>query len=355
MGRPFLHRPLVSLELRRVLRSGATLFTVALALFVTGADWIPQTQGELEGALARGLVRQGIWSAALLVLLPAATLGAAGILHRWRRGEADWLGSRPTGRVAALASAWLGSTLGGILLLAVVALIVEAAAGAGEATLRLERRHAMADSHRLEPGESVTFDLPATATRAGAALRVRLRPALGSGPTTDARLSVGRGAESRSAVARLATWTWLEVPLPSGEDAIECTLLNEGQGALAVLARDGVELWTPSGGEWRASLALFARACLALASLGALAIGFSAWVGSVTAGVGALCLWLIANAAALGRTAFPGADLPAVLGIAAEGRLPQELGPWAALASLIAILSGLALARPGLASWRFGR
>ena len=52
---------------------------------------------------------------------------------------------------------------------------------------------------------------------------------------------------------------------------------------------------------------------------------------------------------------LPGADLLVALTILGEGRVPAPVGAAPVVGALLLVTAGLALARPGLASWRHGR
>lgn len=360
---PLFQPLLFRLELRRALGGGFAPFALALLVVLVLAPWSTPDIVTIEpraAAVARGLQRQGIWTGALLFLVPALVWRAAGTLARWRRGDADWLGSRPTGKLAALVSTWAGTVAAGALLLAAVALFIELDVDGDAATFAYAGTSGLADVRRIEPGTARTFRMPDPGARAPAGSRVRARVTVtvGAGPTTVARLTVRRTAGDggeQTTTARVVARTWIEVELPPGPGALELELASEGAGALAVLAPDSFQLWIPGGDERRASLTIFIRSALGLAAGLALAMGFGAWVSPVTAGLGALLLWP-ALAIPLGAPGWlPAARLARALAFVGEGRLPEALDPRALLGLLACVGTGLALALPGLRSWRHGR
>ena len=296
--------------------------------------------------------RQELWTALLLGLVPVAAIQASGILPRWRAGEGDWLGSRPVGRTTALAGSWAGSTSAGLLWLALGASLVELRTNAPSEGMRLAWSQDRAEVGRLEPGQGARVELSAPPTRPGDRIRVRVRPTVGAAPTTNVRLAAARSGGGQEGTARVATRTWIEVPAPVGDGPLLLQVDVVGEGAVAWLARDSVELWTPADGT--SSLALWWRGSLLVALLGALAVGASAWMRPGPAAGAALSI--VPLGAVLGApNAWPGVGLYSALGVVGEGRIPSAGGPGLIFSALFITLVGIALARPGLASWRHRR
>lgn len=363
-GRGPLFQPLLfRLELLRTLGGGLAPFVLAVLIVLVLAPWSTPELVAIEPRaeiVARGLERQGVWTGALLFLVPALFWRAAGTFARWRQGDADWLGSRPTGRLAALVSTWAGTVAAGACLLAAVALFVEVAADGGEETFAYAGTSGLAEVRRVEPGTARVFRMPDPEGRAPAGSRVRARVTVtvGAGPTTVARLTARRAVEGggeRSATVRVLARTWLEVELPPGPGDLELEIASEGDGALAVLAPDSFQLWVPGGDERRASSTIFVRAALGLAAGLALAMGLGAWVSPITAGLGALLLWPLLELSFGAPGWLPAARLARALAFVGEGRLPEALDPRALLGLVACVALGLALALAGLRSWRHGR
>lgn len=356
---------LVRLELRRSLGPWTALAVVALAALLAAADWTPAALSHAPGAgerelaaLGRGLRRQAVWGGALLFLIPALAFHGAGLVGRWRAGEGDWLGSSPARPLGALVASWAGIALGGLAPLGATAALAEFACRGGGPTLARTWSGGPADAVHLEPrlenGQTFKCGLELGATVEGARLAVRLRPSIGAAPTTDARVSLTRDGVEREARVRLATRTWVEVELVSGPGPVVLAVENLGPGAMAVMDGESFALWSPGGAEGRASLGLLARGALAVAVTSALAVGFGAWVGAATAGLGALCALLVATAFLGAPRAWPGADLARALDPVSLGRLPEPMGfaPWLGALGLVA--AGMTLARGGMGSWRHG-
>lgn len=347
--RPRAFHPLLArLELRRAL-GGTALLILGLAVLLVTRDWT----SDLARPETHGLARQAVWSGVLLILIPLATLHAANLPHRWRAGEADWLGSRPVGRVSALTSVLAGMLAAAALLLCATAVIVELGTGAdareGE-TLALDWSRDQPQTTALAPGEHRSFtleDVPA-----GAVLSLRLMPTYGADPTTDARLTLTRSKTSNMTELRITTRTSLEARVPQGTGALEVRLTNAGSGYLAWLATNGLELWRPAANLRTSSLALALRAFLALVPLLALALGMAFFVGPWTASLGSLCIYLAAVSFLHAPTWYPGADLSRALDVVALGRLPGGIPflSWVVASVLLAL--GLGLGTLGLRSWK---
>jgi hypothetical protein len=333
--------PLVRLEFIRGLRAPAAWFAAALLSLLAVSDW---GNG--------GLARQGLWTAALLVFIPAWVSHAGGLLPRWRAGEGDWLGSRPVERGPALLAAWGGVCLAGLVWMALAAGTVELAAGGSwRDTRRLAWTQPLAEYLHLDPGQGRRFELHPPPTGAGATLRIHVRPTVGGAPTTDLRLALARGGEGHEVERHLATRGWIEAPVPAGDGPLWVQVDDLGAGALSIQGR--VELWRPTTAAALGSLGLWWRAVLLASALGALALGAAAWVGPLTATGLALCAPL-AGWTFGAPDLVPGMDLPSALGLVGEGRVPAATGGAPVLVALVLVLVGLGLARPGLASWRHG-
>lgn len=371
--RPRAFHPLLArLEFRRALGGTALLILGAAVLLVTRdwtGDWTPGSGSTGSGSAGSGssgtdgLARQAVWSGVLLLLIPLATLHAASLPHRWRAGEADWLGSRPVGPGPALASVLAGMLAACALLLAATATIVELGIGSsggslarGGETLALEWSRDRPQTTALAPGEdeySTLEDVPADAL-----LSLRLMPTYGADPTTDARLTLTRAETPDTAQThniaelRIATRATLEARVPQGTGVLEVRLTNVGSGNLAWLAEHGLELWRPAGSARNSSLALALRAFLALAPLLALALGAAVFVGPWTASLGSLCIYLAVLSFLHAPAWYPGADLVRALDVVASGRLPAAISPVSWLLAPILVALGLGLGALGLGSWR---
>ena len=355
-GPRVFHPLLARLEFRRAL-GGTALLILGVAVLLVTRDWTSDWILGQGSTGTDGLARCAVWSGVLLLLIPLATLHAASLPHRWRAGEADWLGSRPVGRGPALASVLAGMLAASALLLAATATIVElgtesstgALAQSGE-TLALEWSRDRPQTTALAPGGNEVLKLEGVP--AGALLSLRLMPTYGADPTTDARLTLTRGSTHNTAEIRIATRATLEARVPEGTGVLEVRLTNVGSGYLAWLAENGLELWRPAASARHSSLALALRAFLALIPLLALALGIAVFVGPWTASLSSLCIYLAAVSFLHAPAWYPGADLPRALDVVALGRLPGTISPLCWVLAPILVALGLGLGTLGLRSWR---
>ena len=347
---------LARLALRRALAPGVLAAWVVLLLLLLPREWAGSNalvEAAGEGAdpesVGRGMVRAGVWTMLAIAVLPLLVARAARVVAVWRAGEADWLGSRTTGRGAILASTWIGTWLGGALLLAASCGAIELRAGAGEPTLRRAGRLAIPATGWITaraPLRWTAEDAPA-----GGRARVEFGFAGDSGSAAEVVFRARRGSSERSSTARSSSRGAVEVELPPGSGRVEFEIACSRPGTRAFLASDAAELWTPCASDRAASAEILLRLVLALATWSALAIGLGAWVSAPTAGIALLAAWIPAwfgNAAAW----LPGADLWTALEIAGRGRVPPPIDPRAFAAGAVLAIVGLLLAAAGLRRWR---
>ena len=330
------------LELRRGLRAPLSIgFSVVLLLML----------------LAGGrddLARQNLWTTALVLLSLAAPIHAAGLIPRWRAGEADWLGSRPVSRAPTLLVAWGGGAAASLVLLLLGAFAIQLRCGSPEAPARLIWAQDLEEVERLDGGDERSLRLDVPTTKGGERLRVRVMPTVGGDPTTDLHLLVARDGGGTEATVRVATRTWVETEVPSGSTPLILQLVNVGTGSAAWLAPRSIELWAPVTSSWVLPLTSWWRAACLLLALTALSVGLSAWMRGATAAGAALCVFPAGHL--LDAPSWvPGRGIVPLLESVGEGRIPDHGGWPGFVATLVTVAVGLALARPGLASWRHGR
>lgn len=357
---------LTLLYLRRALHPGLAAALIVLALVLAGADWGQGTAllgTEDPELLARGLARQGVWLGLAVIVAPAAVVGAARVVARWRAGEADWLAARARGPATAVASAWLGIAIGCALACLLVLAAAELAAGpGGDAALRAAGELAPRGTDGIErlPGvEGVAWTVrdPGPAAPAGSVARLRVGMRVWSGPAADVRLTlerVGPGSSgARGEVARrLSRAGLLALELPPGPGDLRFVLARESDGAAIVVERAAAELFVPAGNELLAGLALLCHVWAALAAWTALALGLGAWMSPAGATVSVAGLQAALWLAPVAPRALPAVALPAAFARAGEGLVPAALGPAAGAATAAAVLVGLTLAVLGLRAWR---
>ncbi|MGK0481026.1 MAG: hypothetical protein ACJAQ3_000997 [Planctomycetota bacterium] len=244
------------------------------------------------------------WIFTLTLLALVTTARAASWPDAWLTGEGDWLGTAAIPRPSLLASAWIGGALGAIALAAVGALAIAARAELGTSSAitgtgtapRLEPSLLAGPSRSLilMPGETFEQPLPsaqATGSLTGSPIvrraRVRTTATMGGEAPTTFALIEGGTARKRVSVARR---TWLEIDL--APDAPSVRVTNVGEGALAVLGPDPVEIWTASSAWLGGHLRLWAHASAWLVALLSLALTLGVVMGPGVATLLALSIWL---------------------------------------------------------------
>jgi hypothetical protein len=359
-------RGLASLAARRALVPGVVAIAAAILALALRADWgagsagLVAEAGDRSAALARGSAREGVWSIAVLAILPLVLARAARVIGNWRAGEGDWLGSRAAGRGSILFATWLGTWIGGGILLAAVFLAVEASAGSFAARGPTLRR---AGEIALPRMGWITSDAPArwiagageSAWPEGSRARIELAFGTGTGAGTEATLRARRGTEERAASARFVAHGSVEVELPPGDGALAFEIACERAGSRAFVASDAMEVWEPGPRESAAGLAILARLALALATWTALAMGFGAWLSAPSAALAIAAAWIPAWLAERSPAWLPAADLWDALATAGSGRVPRAIDPAAVASSAILVAIGLALGHAGLRRWRTAR
>ena len=324
--------PFVRLEARRALLR-ATLPAMILGAI---AAWTPESADPSPGA-----ARHRIWMIGLLVLLPLATGLAADRMTRVRRGEGEWLSSRPVSPFAVITASWFGTWLAACV--GLLALIAFATYTTPENKVPfLMRQGENPNMVRIPAGATESVQL--AGYEYGVSVRVRVVPILGGGsPTTSCEVTATRGGHSISGQARVVSRTWVETYLPGETGPLVLTIKNTGAGDLAWMGGASIELWGVTGLASFVSWDIAERAALLLAAALALAAGLGAWVTTGSATGVVLCLLLVTTQG----PAFDVFGLNAALDFAAQERLPrrQDLTPTAVAAAIT--LFGLVLGRLG--------
>lgn len=353
---------LTLLSARRVTRP----VVAAVVMVAAALPLLDPAETRLEGLPAAlqvtetGAASTG-WIAALLVATAWAATSGARLVQRWYDGESAWLApTRPT-RLALAAAGVLGISLGSAAL-ALPPMVPFAILPAEGADPLLERELAAGPQRSvvLAPGDTSGIALPPVSVVAAHRLRVRLMPTVGGlGATTDARLTV-RDAEGDAAstdTVFVGGRRWAEFPLPPGGELLVVT--NVGEGALAVLGPQPVEIWRPSdafaGGHLRAA----ALAALWVAAIGALAAAAGAWVTPPIAGLLTIAAALLAATGATGGVpalSLLAAELGRGLDALGEGRAPSRPGAGALGTAVATIALASLTVAPALSRWhREGR
>jgi len=363
-----VNRGLASLAARRALAPGvivlaAAVLALALALRADGGAGsveLAAEAGERSAALARASAREGAWSIAVLAILPLLLVRAARVVSMWRAGEGDWLGSRATGRGSILLSTWIGTWIGGAILLAAAFVAVEASTGSLASRERTWRR---VGEIALPPAAWITAGSPArwtaeareTTWPAGSRARIELGFAAGTNAAAEIVLRARRASDERFARERIAGRGSVEVELPPGDAPLAFEVACEREGSRAFVVSDAMEVWEPGARESSAGLEILARLALALGAWTALAIGLGAWLSAPTAALAIAAAWIAAWLADRSPSWLPAADLWSALATAGSGRVPRAIAPITLASSAVLAAAGLALGAAGLSRWRTAR
>ena len=364
------------LEVRRTLFGAPMVLYGLWFALLLATDFSPAIGSKLNPEAersARGIAREALLGGALLWWVPLLLLRAGSIIQRWRRGEADWLGSRPTSRTQVLFGTWIGLALAGSIALTLSGWAVAYRVGPGETSWRFLGSQSLAGPRRLEPGEELTLGL-ALPTGPAAEQPMRARVYLtrtfggGSGGDNLARgaelqLELIRGDQIERATVRLHGRSRITIPVPdppsnaapTSAQRLRLRLANSSASSVALLPERTLELWSRAAREGRACFEWVTRSALALAAAAALALGLGAWVGAATAAGSTLALWLIATRAGPARIWLPGSRLLRDLEFVRDGLLPEPFEPRWILGTLACVALGIAVGVLGLRSWRFPR
>ncbi len=356
---------LSALALRRALPPPALAAVFALAALILLVDSSPpesllELAGVDPGQAERGLARRGSWLLWTAVCLPWLAHRGAATSAEWRRRDVDWLGALPVSRAWALTVSWAGITAAALTLSVLGAAISELSASrrapGPSPALRFVRTLPAPPVTLTEADEAARWSIADPRERMRAGTRVRATLALaGGGPATEVELRArraGGGAESSGSVRLASGRGRVSIPVPAGSGAVEFALTKGDDLAIATLVPEGFVLLEEDADASSSGAQVGTRVFLSGCALAGLALGLGAWMGPGLATLLALSLlpasWTLAALAPW----WPGADLPAVLGLVGEGLLPGHPGPtaWIAAAGLATL--GLAAAAWGLRGGR---
>ena len=362
-----MNRALARLAFTRSFPLAWTLFALVLTLLLASADAPGSAAGNAAlGSLGldpqqieRALSRQNTWTALLVIWLPGLLFLAASTAPGWRRGEVAWLAGAAIGRGRILASTWLGGALAGALILLTCAVVAEVHAGEGPPARRLAHETPTPRVVLLAGDPARIWQ--ATPPAAARTLRVPLVAVVG-GALPHVRLSVRRTDEPPGATGAtrhieraVAGRVTCEVPLPPGTGPLEVRLERLGEAdedGAGVAVLGAAVFTTPAASERLASVALLARAWLALCAWGALALALGTWFSGATAALGTLAVAIATWMSDSAPTWLPGRGIGRALEVIGEGFVPASLGAPEVAAAAGCVLLGLALGRAGLGTWR---
>ena len=347
---------LVALAARRALAPGVLAILAAVLVLALRADWGGAGGGAEH---ARASTREAAGSILLLAIVPLLLVRAARTVGAWRSGEGDWLGSRAAGRRTILVSTWIGTWIGGAIVLAIAFAAIELSVGSlgsGARSLRRSGEIALPKPAWIEPGSPSAWTTGEDESDWPEGARARVELAFGAGSGASAEISLRARRDSppgeRLASARIASRGTVEVEIPPGTGPLSFEIACERPGARAYVASDAMEVWEPGARESAAGLEIFLRLALALGAWTALAIGLGAWMRPATAVLALLAAWIPAWLADRAPPWLPAADLWTALATAGEGRVPEAPDPraLAVLAALAAL--GVAIGAASLSRWR---
>ena len=305
-------------------------------------------------ALARASAREGVWSIAILAVVPLLALRAARTVAGWRKGEGDWLGSRRASRGTIFLSTWVGTWIGGAAVLALAGLAIELGVGSGGPTFRRAGEIALPPAAWITPETPSRWTAREGESRWPPGSRARVERGFGAGTNASVEILLralrGDGAE-RTASARIAARGVVEVEIPEGNGPLDLEIACARAGARAFVVSDSVEVWEPGARESSASVEILARVALALLAWSALGIGLGAWLSPPTAALALFAAWTPAFLAG-DPGWFPAADLWRALEITGSGRVPHSVDPVSIATALALAAIGLAIGAAGSRSWR---
>ena len=362
-----INRQLFQLYARRSLRPGIGIALVALTALILLMNRAPEHEllsTARSAQLERGLVRADLFFLAALVLLPVLVAGAAATFQRCQATERDWMISSPAARTSLTLSIWIGLWCGTLVWLGATLGLAELLAGGAEGSLQLEDSRALTEAEWIADAQLLRWSSDFEPWTKGTQLELSAG-VLGSTTTvesfelrvlkarSEAPLSVSQCQAGRHIV--------LGAELPAGEGTLWFELRTIGDTPSRLLLDSPTLTRFIPAPERSGALHWFLRLALASAVWLALGLGLGAWLstGSTLLALGAVwaLIWLEVGdgASAAGWNLIPGGDLPAALGLVAQGRVPAALPAATWLGNLIGIGIGLALFRSSLGRWRVGK
>lgn len=339
---------LVGLYFKRVatpLRLVLVVLVLALVYWLgQPAEWI--VRGSQDGAtLRRSLLLQSLWTTALWLTLPFVLLHAARIAVQWRERERDWIASRPGARWKVIPTAWLGTLLGAVMLIGLIAVGAEVAAGAAPAGLTWKR-------HELQSGpppglvgkDGVRWSLLLDDDQQEVRARIRIALAPGDSPFATVHLRAERGGIETVLETVLTGRGSVELELPPGEGAVQCELSRVGTGARLLIREPRTELFVPAFSAHMMSVHLALRVLLLLAAALALLLGFASWMNAWLAALLVSALWLASWLESIPALVLPGHGLPELLSEMHDGHVAGLPGNAAWAGVVVCVLAGGGLA-----------
>jgi hypothetical protein len=291
----------------------------------------------LSRASLRALARQDVWSTlfvfAPLFLLRAAELGRA-------RAQA-WFAGTPSGSLERALGLAFGCGLANLLTVALVALAAELSAGPAGEAWSLVREVSTPETLLTDQAPRARWNLPPLAE--GERLRLRPSLALGAGPSTAVRLTLGSPDCPVSAERWLAGRTALELDVPTNaapDAALALDLERTGPGALLYFPA-GLQVLARAPSEHATAWILGGALALWWTALSCLSLGLARALRPALATTLVSVLFL----ASLGRSNWlPGSELPRLWEQLGDGLIPLPVSLAGVVGALLFAGVGVALA-----------
>lgn len=361
MNAPAWAPTLARLASRRALPPLALL---VIAVLVVLLRWREETRASELAALiaanappAAAAVRETLWTACAVVLLPFTVLRAARTFARWRAGELDFLAPRAAPRAGIAGATCAGHLAACGLLVTAVALACEVGRGRASSlqdagTLALPRTGWITGRAPYEAR------LGAPAFPAGTRLEVELVLGTGAGPATEVVLRLARAGSDGAASEtrqRLGARGRIEAVVPEGAGELVLALELTDPGARVFLAAETARAWSPVADERAASFVLALRLFALAACASATALGLAAFLSPALAALGTLALALVPDLLGADPAWFPARGLFDAFEIAGRARVPARPDPALLLGALAIVVLGIAVASASRAAWRRSR
>lgn len=300
-----------------------------------------------------GLVRQGVWSLALLVGVPWFALRTARLVQDWKSGEGAWMAGTHVTRARWALWTVLGAAAAFSLWVLPFAALAEYRGDGDGVRERWLASTPVTDALWFRAAEPRVFELEAPEGADRMHLRFLLAAPGDGGPEASLGLRLARASAPASAVEghhRIGDGARATLALPTGNGALILSVERIGTGAVVALEGPEVAWFSSDGDGWTSAWSIARHACLGAAVSIAIALATAAWCSAATAGLAALALPVIAAASDSSSPWLPWTGARDALARAGDGT--SVAGPgWqaVALAALALCVASSALnARRGL-------
>lgn len=356
MTAPAWFAPLARLAFARGLPlAGITVIATGLALL----RWREETRAAELLALpagaaldAAGAVRETLWTACALFLVPWSALRCARQFARWRTGELDFLAPRAAPRAGLVAAVCAGHVAACAVLVATVAFACEVGRSRTP-TFRAAEAVPLPSTGWITGRAPYAARLGDREFAPGARLEVELVLGAGAGPATEVVLALAREGGARSEHReRLGARGRIEAEVPEGNGALVLSLALTDPEARVFLGAETARAWTPADDARAASVELALRLLALAAAASAVALALSAWLAPALATAGTLALALFPAILDADVAAFPARGLGDALEAAGRARVPGALEPAPIVAACALVALAIVLCAASRPAWR---